>query len=88
MMWWTDNHMSGWGWGAMTIGLVLFWGLLILGGVLLARALNRPSGARSGPGSHSPEQVLAHRFARGEIDEDEYHRRLAALSSAGFAAKP
>ncbi|MGW2937003.1 SHOCT domain-containing protein [Streptomyces sp. NPDC055722] len=25
-----------------------------------------------------PEQVLAERFARGKIDEEEYRRRLAA----------
>jgi putative membrane protein len=88
MMWWPANNMSGWGWVAMTISMVLFWGLLILGGVLLVRALQRPSGGLSGPGSHTPEQVLSHRFARGEIDEEEYHRRLAALSSAGLASKP
>ena len=27
----------------------------------------------------SPEQFLAERFARGEIDEDEYNRRLTVL---------
>jgi len=28
----------------------------------------------------TPEQVLAQRFARGEIDETEYTGRLAALN--------
>jgi uncharacterized membrane protein len=27
--------------------------------------------------------VLAERFARGEIDEEEYHRRLETLRAAG-----
>jgi uncharacterized membrane protein len=31
------------------------------------------------------EVLLAERFARGEIDEDEYWRRLAALRGAGQA---
>ncbi|MGC1185537.1 MAG: SHOCT domain-containing protein [Candidatus Dormiibacterota bacterium] len=26
-----------------------------------------------------PEEILGRRFARGDIDEDEYQRRLAAL---------
>jgi putative membrane protein len=29
-----------------------------------------------------PEQILAERFAAGEIDQDEYQRRLEALRSA------
>src|SRR5262249_52055021 len=32
-----------------------------------------------GPAAATPEQVLAVRFARGEIDEDEFHQRMAAL---------
>ncbi|MFI0716705.1 SHOCT domain-containing protein [Streptomyces inhibens] len=31
---------------------------------------------RGGP---TPEQILAERYARGEIDEEEYQRRLATL---------
>jgi Short C-terminal domain len=26
-----------------------------------------------------PEQILAERFARGEIDEDEFHQRMTVL---------
>ncbi|MFI6154969.1 SHOCT domain-containing protein [Kitasatospora sp. NPDC051170] len=38
-----------------------------------------PGGAVYGPAA---EQVLAERFARGEIDEEEYRRRLDVLRSA------
>jgi len=31
------------------------------------------------------ERALAERFARGEIDEEEYHRRLETLRAAGSA---
>lgn len=31
------------------------------------------------PGMQHPEQILAERFARGEIDEQEYRSRLATL---------
>ena len=83
MGWYGDGTgMSGWGWVAMTVSTVLFWGLLITAGVLIARALRsspRPAGPASRPG---PEQLLAERFARGEIDEQEYRNRLAALQEA------
>ncbi|MCU1670833.1 MAG: hypothetical protein JWP40_3760 [Blastococcus sp.] len=90
MGWDPGDHVSGWGWAAMSISMILFWGLLILGGVLLFRALNRPSGGHEAPSRATPEQVLAERFARGEIDEDEYRRRLETLhaSSSGYATRP
>jgi putative membrane protein len=37
--------------------------------------LVRPAEGRT----DSPERILADRFARGEIDEDEYQRRRHAL---------
>src|SRR5947199_9181254 len=38
-----------------------------------------PPGGFPPPGAPGPEQILAERFARGEIDEQEFHQRLAAL---------
>ncbi|WP_442812395.1 SHOCT domain-containing protein [Streptomyces sp. NBC_01210] len=35
----------------------------------------------------SPEQLLAERFARGDIDEEEYQRRRAALRSSSPLTK-
>lgn len=80
MMFWTDHGLTGWGWAGMTLGMVLFWALVIAGTVLLFRALDRPSEASRGAVRPSPEEVLAERFARGEIEEDEYRRRLATLT--------
>jgi putative membrane protein len=34
---------------------------------------------RSTTSRSTPEQMLAERFARGEIDEQEYHQRLDTL---------
>ncbi len=81
MMFWYEHGVSGWGWFAMTFGMVLFWAVIIGVGVLLYRAVNTPRDRAPGdtPPGHSPEQLLAERFARGEIDEDEYRRRLSAL---------
>ena len=75
MMYYGD-HMSGWGWFAMSLGTVVFWGLVITAIVLLVRY--RPTGP-SNQATKTPEQMLAERFARGEIDETEYRNRLAAL---------
>lgn len=88
MMSWTGfgYGMSGWGWIAMTIGSVLFWGLLVTAGALLLRAWWRSSQTSPPPAPPSPEAVLADRFARGEIDEEEFHQRLAALRSVAAQA--
>ncbi|WP_241757441.1 SHOCT domain-containing protein [Streptomyces sp. WAC00263] len=83
MYWnWNSNHMNGWGWLAISLSMVLFWALLIAVGVLLFRALSRGSADTHTRASRTtPEQLLAERFARGELDEDEYRRRLAVLRS-------
>lgn len=45
-----------------------------------------PWGGGAGPRrDDDPEQILARRFAAGEIDEEEYHRRLEALRSRQYA---
>jgi len=79
MMYWYGNGMSGWGYAVMTIGVVLFWAVAILGGIALVRHLTRAAGAAS---VSTPEQVLAERFARGEIDDEEFDRRRKALRSS------
>ena len=88
-MMWIDHDVSGWGYAGMTISMVIFWGLVIAGIVVLVRYLARseqPPGGRPVDRPPSPEQVLAERFARGEIDEEEYHRRLETLRAAGTTA--
>ena len=42
MMFWYDHDVSGWGWFAMSAGMILFWALIITVVVLLVRALNSP----------------------------------------------
>lgn len=79
-MFW-DGHMGGWAYVLMWVSFVLFWGAVIVGLVLLARSTGggnrRPD--VGGPRSRFAEDLLAERFARGEIDENEYTARLAAL---------
>ncbi|WP_345475454.1 SHOCT domain-containing protein [Actinoallomurus oryzae] len=70
---WHDGHAHGW-WPVFPIGFAVFW-LLVLGGgfyLLSKRTKWRGGGA---------ERVLAERYARGEIDEEEYRERLGVLRS-------
>jgi putative membrane protein len=79
VMFWYDHNMSWWGYAGMGIGMVLFWALLIVGIVALIRfSTTTPDRSQPLP-RPSPEQVLADRFARGEISETEYRDRLAVL---------
>ncbi|WP_432198840.1 SHOCT domain-containing protein [Streptomyces sp. bgisy027] len=86
MMFWYDHDVSGWGWFAMSAGMILFWALIITVVVLLARALNSPHEHTHThtPVAPTPEDILRERLARGEIDEEEYRRRLNALHPGPF----
>ncbi|MFI0980532.1 SHOCT domain-containing protein [Streptomyces sp. NPDC021093] len=67
----------------------LVWAAVVIGVVtLLRRTVWRHRGRGRGPwsggrprghGEQSPITVLGRRFATGEIDEDEYWRRLSVL---------
>jgi putative membrane protein len=67
---------GGWGWGWI---FPLTWIVVIA--VFWTFAWRRPwwRGARGWHEATSPEAVLGERYARGEIDEDEYRKRLAVL---------
>jgi putative membrane protein len=81
MMFWWGEGMTGWGYALMSVSMVLFWGVVILGIVALVRYLARSGQSAGGAGAPRPtaEQVLAERFARGDIDEQEFQSRLVAL---------
>jgi putative membrane protein len=76
MMWQYGNGVGGWGFGLMTVGNLLVWALIVVGVIALLRHLNRSGSA--GPRS-TAEELLAERFARGDITEQEYRDRLDVL---------
>ncbi|WP_200951909.1 hypothetical protein [Arthrobacter sp. Soil736] len=80
MMYW-DGNMGVWGYILMGVSFVLFWGAIITAIILFARSMGagsrRYEGGGTGPGV--AENLLAERFARGEIDESEYTARLTTL---------
>jgi putative membrane protein len=81
MMFWYDHDMGWWGYAGMGIGMVLFWALLIAGIVALVVFVtgDRPTRRGSSPEARSAEEILAARFARGEISDTEYRDRIAVL---------
>jgi putative membrane protein len=76
-MWW-HGHAGNWGgWWALAwvCWMLILWGGLAALAVFLVRRWRR---WRPPPGS-SPEDILAERYARGEISTQEYHERLEVL---------
>jgi len=79
-----SGSMSGWGWTWMALALLAFAGLSAAGIVVAARYPWRRENPRAiePPVSPKAENLLAERFARGEIDEDDYWQRVHALRAA------
>ena len=73
---------NGWGWMWMGLMMILFWGGLIVLVVLLLRGggfgRKEESPGLPAPGPDATE-ILRARFARGEINEEEYRRSLSVL---------
>lgn len=79
-MYWYGHEMSGWGFPLTLIAMAVFWAAVIYGIVALVRHANRSRPQAAEPDrAPGAERLLAERLARGEIDEDEYRRRLATL---------
>src|SRR5437762_1524303 len=86
MMYWYGNGMNGWGYALMTVSMVLFWGLVIFGVVVLirylARASQRPQDTTAP--RPTPEQLLAERFARGPAPGGRHRRAARPTHAAGL----
>ena len=80
MMWW-HNGMGWGGWVVMTLTMVAFWSLVVFAVVAIFRG-DREIEQDQSPRGPDPERILDGRFARGEIDLDEYHARQDALRGA------
>jgi putative membrane protein len=63
----------------MTLVMVAFWALVIFGIVALFRGPVRPSPRRVGGAGGDAQRILDERFARGEIDAEEYRSRKSVL---------
>jgi putative membrane protein len=75
---WFHDGMGWDGWLVMTLVMVAFWGLVVWGVVAIFRG-TRDTDAATGAGRRDPMEILDERFARGEIDAEEYHDRQVVL---------
>lgn len=74
-----------WGWGHVVFGsimMIVFWGGLILAIVLAVRWMGGggPGQSSNARGQKTALDILEERFARGEIDKEEFLERKRHLS--------
>lgn len=75
---WRMHPMWGAGWGfGMMLMMALFWGAIIVACVMGVGWLRRQS--KTAPGD-SAMTILRERFARGEIEKDEFETKKRELS--------
>jgi putative membrane protein len=84
-MWWHDAW-GGW-WFVMPLALVAFWALVIWLVMNLFRSRRGPPPTQ-GAGPARPEDILAQRYARAEIDDDEDGHRPDTLRDARRLQRP
>ena len=76
---WYGNGMDNGDWVAMVAAMTIFWGLVILVGVMIFRGRGGGRNSGSGTQDRGPLEILDERFARGEVDRQEYEVRKAVL---------
>jgi putative membrane protein len=79
---WHDGGSGPGAWIAMALMMLIFWGIVIALVVYVIRSLtrSRPDAPRSLDQRYGI-QILDERFARGEIDAEEYTQRRDLLRS-------
>lgn len=78
---WRMHPMWGWGWGIGMMGMMLlFWGVVIIAGVAGIRWFVNQTKQTKQPRADSAIEILRERFARGEIERDEFEAKKKELS--------
>jgi putative membrane protein len=75
MMFWYGNGTNGWGYALMAVSMIAFWGLVVAAVFYLVPSSSRTSDRPT------PQQILADRFARGDITEEDYRRHLDTVNT-------
>lgn len=74
--------MGGYGMGGFGFGgvfMIMWWVLIIVGIVVLVKWLLGPSSSPGGGSGSRALDILKERYARGEIDEQEYRKKKQDL---------
>ena len=78
MMHWYGTGWSWWAASLMWLGMIAFWAVVIWAVyALITSGSSRDDGGQGDPA----RRILDERLARGEIDSDEYRRRLDAMTA-------
>jgi putative membrane protein len=76
-----DGFAWGGGWGGMGLGMILFWGLIVVVIAVLLRSF-WGGGASAARDQDKPAlDVLKERYARGEIEREEFEQKKHDLSN-------
>lgn len=85
-------YNGNWGvgdWLVMGAMMLVFWGSVIALVVWVAQS-NRSGDqqpSNRGPRTDGPDEILAERFARGDIDEDEFQRRRELMQGTSSTSR-
>ena len=77
-----DRWNDGWGagqWLAMGLMMLVFWAAVAAVIIALFRRTGPTRDQSAEPPHRDAERILSERFARGDIDEEEFVRRRDAL---------
>ncbi|MFJ8383975.1 SHOCT domain-containing protein [Streptomyces sp. NPDC094438] len=80
---WDGRGMNGWGYPAAGLTLLVLMVLVAMVTIALLRRGNDMHQDRT----PAAERLLAERFARGELDDEEYRRQLAVLREPRTSGK-
>jgi putative membrane protein len=81
MMGWYQDATGWGGWIVVSLVMVAFWALVVFAVVAIFRATSSNAGPADRSTNRDPMQILEERFARGEIDAEEFHTRAHVLRS-------
>ena len=88
MMWyWGSGGVHGWGWIVGFVAMIAFWAFIVFVFVSFFRSAGSREHFYAPPAHEDPEHALARRFANGDIDDEEFHRRLDVLRFHEIAKK-
>lgn len=84
MDWYDGNGMGAAGWLAMIAMMTVFWAIVIFAGVMIFRGIGRGGGDDDARPQErrefsDPLGILDERFARGELDREEYEAHKSVL---------
>jgi len=79
-MWFLGSHMGGWWWLMMIFYVFFLAGIVILI-IFLVKWLSGPERRGLPPSKDEPLEILKRRYAKGEIDKEQFEQMKKDLKS-------